>query len=228
LYDRLSSNIDKREVADMAARTLSDTSNDQKSSLEKSLRQITHDINVDKFMLMEYLRPVVDGCRAALNISIEKAQTLHQISDDEFESYMTSTTDSFQDIGICFKTSDTGEEFMFTFEHGRAKIFDGCIEPDVVITADEATLQGVLDSDPNLVPPDLLGTKIHIAGADPQDVVEGLGLLCYPSLLRIARSGIDPSSILSEDADTVIMATASDLVTKMIRKWIDIQLQAES
>ncbi|MCK5264966.1 MAG: hypothetical protein KAR03_05110, partial [Candidatus Thorarchaeota archaeon] len=78
--------------------------------------------------------------------------------------------------------------------------------------------------DSKIAPPDLLGSEIMIEGEDSLDIVEGLGLLCYPSLLRVARSGIDPSSILSEDADTIIMATTSDLVVKMIRKWIDIQL----
>jgi hypothetical protein len=59
------------------------------------------------------------------------------------------------------------------------------------------------------------------------DVVEGLGFLCYPSLLRVAKSGVDPSSLLVDDADSVIMATASDLVVKMIRKWIDVSLAVE-
>jgi hypothetical protein len=35
---------------------------------------------------------------------------------------------------------------------------------------------------------------------------------------------VDPASLLSEDADSVIMATASDLVVKMIRKWIDVSM----
>ena len=148
-------------------------------------------------MLMEYLGPVVDGCRAALNVSVEKARTLHQLSEEEFESYMTAMTDSFQNLSICFKVEDTGEEYSFVFSHGKAKLYDECLEPNVVITSDEKTLQAVLDSDPKLSPPDLLGNKIKIDGDDSMDIVEALGLLCYPSLLRIAQSGVDPSSILS-------------------------------
>ncbi|MEE8182507.1 MAG: hypothetical protein V3T87_04265, partial [Candidatus Thorarchaeota archaeon] len=57
------------------------------------------------------------------------------------------------------------------------------------------------------------------------DVVEALGFLCFPSLLKMARSGIDPSSLLSEDADSIIIAAASNLVTQMVRKWVDAQLE---
>ena len=38
-------------------------------------------------MLMEYLGPVVDGCRAALNVSIEKAEDLRKMSEDDFEDH---------------------------------------------------------------------------------------------------------------------------------------------
>jgi hypothetical protein len=41
---------------------------------------------------------------------------------------------------------------------------------------------------------------------------------------HLFRSGIDPTSLLAEDADSVIMIAASNLVTKMLRKWIDYQL----
>lgn len=173
---------------------------------------------------MEYLGPVVDGCRAALNVSVEKARTLHQLSEEEFESYMTSMSDSFQTLSICFKVEDVEEEYSFVFDHGKAKVFDECLEPDVVIASDEKTLQAILDSDPKLSPPDLIGKSIKIDGANSMDVVEALGFLCYPSLLRIAQSGVDPSSILSEDADSIVMAAAADLVTKMIRRWIDTKL----
>lgn len=175
-------------------------------------------------MLMEYLGPVVDGCRAALNVSIDRAQTLDNISESEFEKFMAITDDSFKEIGICFKTTDTDEEVSIVFSKGIPEVFDECIESSIVILGKLDTLLTSLDSDSKISPPDLLGSEIRIKGEDSLDVVQGLGLLCYPSLLRVARSGIDPSSLLSEDADSVIMATASDLVVKMIRKWIDIQL----
>jgi len=178
-------------------------------------------------MLMEYLGPVVDGCRAAFNVSLDRAQTLDEITEPEFNSYMSTTDDSFKDIGLCFKATDTDEQVSIVFSNGKPEVFDECIEPNVVILGKLETLLTSLDSDSQISPPDLLGSKIEIEGEDSLDVVQGLGLLCYPSLLRVARSGIDPSSILAEDADTVIMATASDLVVKMIRKWIDIQLVSD-
>ncbi|TFG30449.1 hypothetical protein EU528_08225 [Candidatus Thorarchaeota archaeon] len=196
-------------------------------TLEKRLQQIAKDIQNDRFMLMEYLGPVVDGCRAAFNVSIERAKTLDHISNSEFESYMNSTDDSYKDIGFCFKTTDTDEEVSLVFSRGILKLFDECLEPNVIIEGTLDNLLAVLDTDSKISPPDLLGTEIEIYGVDSLDVVQGLGLLCYPSLLRVARSGIDPSSILAEDADTVIMATASDLVVKMIRKWIDVQLTTD-
>ncbi len=205
-------------------RALTDEKNEKYITLEKRLRQIAEDIQKDRFMLMEYLGPVVDGCRAALNVSIDRAQTLDNISESEFEKFMAITDDSFKEIGICFKTTDTDEEVSIVFSKGIPEVFDECIESSIVILGKLDTLLTSLDSDSKISPPDLLGSEIRIKGEDSLDVVQGLGLLCYPSLLRVARSGIDPSSLLSEDADSVIMATASDLVVKMIRKWIDIQL----
>jgi len=208
--------------------TVTDDKDEKYITLEKRLRQIAHDIQHDRFMLMEYLGPVVDGCRAALNVSIERAHALNEITENEFEEYMSTTDDSFKEIGICFRASDTDEQVAIVFSKSKPEVFDECIEPSVIITGDLETLLTALDSDSKISPPDLLGTKIEIEGDDSLDVVQALGLLCYPQLLRVARSGIDPSSLLSEDADTIIMATASDLVVKMIRKWIDIQLAFES
>lgn len=202
--------------------TMNDDDKEERTPLERSLREISQDINADRFMIMEYLGPVTDGCRAALGVSVDKARTLNRMSDEEFELYMESTTDSFQDFSVCFRTLDTGEEYSIVFDGGRARIFDECIEPDVVLVSNHETLVGVLDSDPKLAPPDLLGESIHITGSDSSDIVQALGFLCYPSLLRIARSGVDPSSLLSEDADAVIMAAASDMMSKLIKKWIDI------
>ena len=197
---------------------------EEKTTLEKSLREIAHDINIDRFMIMEYLGPVVDGCRAALNVSIEKARSIHKMSDEEFESYMDSTAQSYQNITFCLRTSDTQEEYLVAFERGKMKIYDECVEPDVMLVSEHRVLVGVLDSDPKLSPPELLGKSIKITGSDSLDVVEALGLLCYPSLLRIAKSGVDPSSLLAEDADAVIMSAATDMMSKMIKKWFDIQL----
>ncbi|MFW9786447.1 MAG: hypothetical protein ACFFE2_01385 [Candidatus Thorarchaeota archaeon] len=197
---------------------------EQPKSLGRSLRHISQNINTDQFMLMEYLGPVVDGCRAALNVSVEKAQELHKMSEDEFEEHISSVTDSFKDLTICLRTSDTNDEYSVVFDRGKISVYDECIEPDVTIVADNETLVAICDSDPKVVPYEVLGTRLKVSGSDNLDIVEGLGFLCYPSLLRVAKSGVDPSSLLSEDADSVIMATASDLVVKMIRKWIDVAL----
>jgi len=201
---------------------------DRPKSLEKSLHHLSQSINRDQFMLMEYLGPVVDGCRAALNVSIEKAQTLHKMTEEEFEQHMSSVSNSFEDITICLKTSDTNDEYSIVFDRGKTSVFDECIEPDVVIVGENNTLIAICDSDPKIIPYEVLGKRMEISGNDNLDIVEGLGFLCYPSLLRVAESGVDPSSLLSEDADSVIMATASDLVVKMIRKWIDISLSVSN
>ena len=178
-------------------------------------------------MLMEYLGPVVDGCRAALNVSLEKAQDLSKMSEDDFEHHITSVQDSFGDLTICLKPSDSDDSLSIVFDRGKTTVFDECVEPDVVITADNDTLIAIFDSDPKLAPHEILGTRLNVSGSDNLDLIQGLGFLCYPSLLRVAQSGIDPSSLLSEDADTVIMASASDLVVKLIRKWIDISLSTD-
>jgi len=174
---------------------------------------------------MEYLGPVVDGCRAALNVSLEEAENLHELSEEKFEEYMQSTMESFKNITLCFRATDTDEFASIVFSNGKPQVFDECVEPDVEVFAKYTVLLDILDSDSKTNPSERLGTEVLVTGKDSLDVVQGLGLLCYPSLLRVAQSGIDPSSLLSEDADAVIMATASDLVIKMIRKWIDIQVK---
>jgi len=175
-------------------------------------------------MLMEYLGPVVDGCRAALNVSLEHAQDLNRMSEDDFEQHISSVPDSYRDLTICLKPSDADDEFSIVFERGKTTVYDECVEPDVVIVADNDTLIAICDSDPDLSPHEVLGISLMISGSDNQNIMEGLGFLCYPSLLRVAQSGVDPSSLLSEDADSVIMAAASDMVVKLIRRWIDISL----
>ncbi|MFW9807683.1 MAG: hypothetical protein ACFFFK_13225 [Candidatus Thorarchaeota archaeon] len=202
------------------------TNDDKRQNLEMSLRHISQNINNDQFMLMEYLGPVVDGCRAALNVSIENARNLHKMSETDFEEHISSVPDSFRDLTICLKVTDTGEEYSIVFDRGKTTVFDECIESDVAVLGDYDTLLALCDSDPKLSPPEVLGSLIEVVATDNLNIVEGLGFLCYPSLLRVAKSGVDPSSILSEDADSVIMAAASDLVVKMIRKWIDISLKA--
>lgn len=198
--------------------------NDVPKNLEKSLLHISQSINNDQFMLMEYLGPVVDGCRAALNVSIEKAQVLHKMTEDEFEEHISSVSDSFRDLTICLKSSDTQDQYSIVFDRGKTTVYDECVEPDVTIVANNETLIAICDSDPMISPNEILGSKLKVSGNDNLNIVEGLGFLCYPSLLRVATSGVDPSSLLSEDADSIIMATASDLVVKMIRKWIDVSL----
>ncbi|MFX0055930.1 MAG: hypothetical protein ACFFAX_13100 [Promethearchaeota archaeon] len=196
-------------------------------SIGRSLNQISSDINADRFMLMEYLGPIVDGCRSALGVSVEKARQLHNMSEDEFEDFMNSSANSFANISFCFKTSDTDDEYSIVFDGGLTKVYDECIEPDVLITSDFETLVDLLDSDARISPPDLLRGRLQVTGADAMEIVEALGFLCYPSLLRMARSGVDPSSLLSEDADALIIAAASDMVTRMVREWIDISLEYE-
>jgi len=194
-------------------------------TLERRLRSIAHNIQQDNYMLMEYLGPVVDGCRAALNVSLEEAEKLHELSEERFEEYMQSTMESFKNITLCFRATDTDEFASIVFSNGKPQVFDECVEPDVEIIANYNILLDLLDADSKTTPSDRLGTEVLVTGKDSLDVVQGLGLLCYPSLLRVAQSGVDPSSLLSEDADAVIMATASDLVIKMIRKWIDMQVK---
>ena len=194
-------------------------------TLERRLRSIANNIQQDSYMLMEYLGPVVDGCRAALNVSLEEAMNLHELSEEKFEEYMQSTMESFKNITLCFRATDTDEFASIVFSHGKPQVFDECVEPDVEILAKYDVLLDLLDTDSKIIPSDRLGTEVLVRGVDSLNVVQGLGLLCYPSLLRVAQSGIDPSSLLSEDADAIIMAAASDLVIKMIRKWIDIQVK---
>ncbi|MFW9889528.1 MAG: hypothetical protein ACFFER_15175 [Candidatus Thorarchaeota archaeon] len=199
--------------------------NERPRSIRRSLIQLSSDINVDRFMLMEYLGPIVDGCRSALSVSVEKARQLHNMPEDEFEELIHSKDGSFSNISFCFKTTDTDDEYSIVFDCGLTKVYDECIESDVVISSDFETLVDLLDSDPRISPAELIRGRLQIAGADAMEIVEALGFLCYPSLLRMARSGVDPSSLLSEDSDAVVIAAASDMVTRMVREWIDISFQ---
>ena len=181
-------------------------------------------VNLDKFMLMEYLGPVVDGCRAAFRVSIERAHDIHKLPESEFEEYMNVAEHSFRDLTICFKATDADELLSIVFSNGATSIHDECEEPDVVVSGTVNHLTDIMNIDSRISPTDVIGVSVQIAGAESADVVEALGFLCYPSLLKMARSGVDPSSLLSEDADSIIIAAASNLVTQMVRKWVDAQL----
>lgn len=176
-------------------------------------------------MLMEYLVPVVDGCRAALRVSVDRAKELHNMPDSEFEQYLEATEQSFRALTICFKMTDTGEVCSIDFADGKSTVYDECAEPNVVVTSDFNTMADLLDFDSRSLPTEVLGSKLTVTGNDSLEVVEALGLLCFSPLVRMARSGIDPSSLLAEDADSVIMAAASGLVTDMVTKWVDLQIE---
>ncbi len=198
---------------------------ENRTNLEWHLKQVSSSINQDKFMLMEYLGPAVDGCRAALRVGIERAQDMHKMPESEFEKYMNATEHSFRALTICFKATDVDEFLSIVFENGMTSIHDECVEPDVVVSGTIAHLTDIVDIDSRVSPTDVIGVSVRIAGNESSDVVEALGFLCFPSLLKMARSGVDPSSLLSEDADSIIIAASSSLVTQMVRKWIDAQLE---
>ncbi|MFX1367962.1 MAG: hypothetical protein ACFFAY_05135 [Promethearchaeota archaeon] len=197
---------------------------DRPLTVERLLNRISRSINEEQYMLMEYLGPIVDGCRTALSVSVEEARTLHKLSESEFEKYMENTGSAFSDLAICFDLVDVDESYSLVFEKGRVVVYDDCLEPNVVVKSDRETILALLDSDPSFSLENGLGKAIQIIGEDSMEVVEALGFLCYPSLLRVAQSGVDPSSLLSEDADAIILAAASDAVTNVVRKWIDLQL----
>ncbi|MHA1959458.1 MAG: hypothetical protein ACW99U_04470 [Candidatus Thorarchaeota archaeon] len=199
---------------------------DRKRSLRESLKLMASEITRDKFMLMEYLGPIVDGARAALNLNVEQAHNLHEMSEEEFDSYLERAGNSFFHLTICFEGRDTGEFYSLEFNRTSCTFFEECTEPDVLMSADASTLLSLIAIDSNVSPLDVLEGDILVSGTDSSVVIEGLGFLCYPPLLRMARSGVDPSSLLSEDADSMIMAAASDLVTKIVKKWVDLQLDS--
>lgn len=198
---------------------------EQSKNLQESLKSLSIETNEDSFMLMEYLGPVVDGCKAAMNVSVEDATALDNMSDSKFEHYMHLAEDSFRDLDICFESVDTSRQYTFIFAGGESDVHEGCTKADVTIRCLEDTLVELLDPDSKLLPTEVLGDELKVTGEDPSQIIEALGLLCLPTLLRTARSGVDPTSLLAEDADSVIMAAASDLVTKMVKKWIDTRMK---
>ncbi|MGY5862020.1 MAG: hypothetical protein RTU09_06560 [Candidatus Thorarchaeota archaeon] len=198
---------------------------ENRTNLEWHLKQVSSAVNQDKFMLMEYLGPVVDGCRAALKVSVERAHDIHEMSESEFEKYMNATEHSLRDLTICFKATDVDEILSIVFKNGATSVHDECVEPDVVVSGAISHLTDIMNIDSRISPTDVIGVSVQVTGAESSDVVEALGFLCFPSLLKMARSGVDPSSLLSEDADSIIVAAASNLVAQMVRKWIDAQLE---
>ena len=112
-------------------------------------------------MLMEYLGPVVDGCRAALNVSIDKAQEFSKLSEEYFDQHISSVMDSFRNLTICMKVTDIDEEYSIVFNKGKTSVYNECIEPDVVISSDHDTLLALFNNDPKLSPPEVLGTRDH-------------------------------------------------------------------
>ncbi|MFW9909870.1 MAG: hypothetical protein ACFFEF_14985 [Candidatus Thorarchaeota archaeon] len=194
---------------------------EKRIDLFENLKTIAREINRDRFMLMEFLGPVVDGCRAALNVSIDKAEALSKLTEDDIDSYMDRTEQSFHELTICFHTKDMDDVYSLVFDSGEAYAYDECVEADVVIEAEEPILCSLFDADSDISPVDGLGVQYQISGNDSGNIIEALGVLCYAPLLRVARSGVDPSSLLSENADSIILAAASDLVTKLIKRWID-------
>ena len=202
------------------------TNTETTPTLLARLQKLSIEINEDRYMLMEYLGPIVDGCQAAFNVSIEEAHNLEKITEQDFLNHMDASGDSFQEITICFEANDCKEQCAIVFYDGTAKTSEVCENPNVIVRSRLDLLLDLLDPDSKLSPVALLGVSLEVTGNDVSEVVEGLGLLCYPSLLRMAISGVDPSSLLSQEADTIILAAASDLVTKLIQKWIGLQLES--
>ena len=197
-------------------------------TLEHGLTELANEVNADRYMIMDYLAPVVDGCRAALRVSVEQARRSQGMSQSAFNECLESGEGSFRDLTVCFRCLDTDEVASIAFDRGHATVYDDCVDADVTISSDSRDFSELLDSDSKLSPLDLLGNRLTVTGSEPQDVIEALGLLCFPALWRLARSGVEPTSVLSEDADSVVMAAASDLVTRLVRAWIDLQLKSNT
>jgi hypothetical protein len=201
-------------------------SDDEASKVEVLLQSLVEEMNEDRYMLMEYLGPVVDGCRAALQMDVESAQKLEKLTEQEFDEYLSTAGNSFEDVSFCITTPGGTCQVAVLFEEGEATLKRGCGHECVVISAPEPVLTQLFDTDSRLSPLEVLDNELEVQGSDACEVAEALGFLAFPTLLQMARSGIDPSSLLSEDADSVIMATASDLVTRLLKRWIDVQVKS--
>ncbi len=195
------------------------------ASLEESIARVVDAIRENRYLLMEFLSPIIDGCRAAMGVSIETARRLGEMTEEEFRRHMNAVGGSYEATRICIRTWDTDESYMVAFEDGVPSVESTCGAADVTVHAEAPVLRSVFASDPDVHVPALLRSAIDIDCAEPEAAVEAIGLLVYPVLLRMAESGIDPSSLLCEDADSLITSAASDLVTKALRAWIDAKMQ---
>ncbi|MEM4735226.1 MAG: hypothetical protein QXS20_05850 [Candidatus Thorarchaeota archaeon] len=182
-------------------------------------------MNDDRFMIMDYLVPLLNGCRVALRMGVADVEHSRNMTEDEFNRHLESVEPSLRNISVCFVANDTDERASIVFDDGVAEVSEDCFESDVVVSADLDTLIEIFSSDPRVTVLDILEEDVDISGSNHEDVIEVLGLMCYPALCKMARDGVDPTSVLSEDAYAVVMAAASDLVTKAVRLWIDRQLR---
>ncbi len=201
---------------------------DDESEFLKALKRTIFEINQDQYMIMEYLGPVVDGCRAALNVNIKDATSLDEITDTQFEKFMEETSESFSDITIRMNDIDTNEVLTLSFVDGQVEFDDETEEPNVYILASTNVMLTILDADPRASLVDLLSGSLEIIAHDSQDAIEAIGFLCFPALQRAASLGIDPSNLESEDADSIITSTATELVTSALKQWIDVQINHAS
>ncbi len=200
---------------------------DKAKTLKALLKTLLHEINADTYLLMEYLTPIVNGCKAAFSFTVEEVQQLHQLDEERIAAQIDSAGDSYFSKSFCFKTTDSDDEYSIVFSRGNGRLFDECVDADAIVIGPYDELRVILDPDAKVSPLDKLGDTIDITGSDVHSIVEAIGILVFPTLIKMAREGIDPSSLLAEDADSVITMVASDMVTKMVRKWIDIRLGSQ-
>ncbi len=194
-------------------------------SLKVILKTIIHEINTDTYLLMEYLTPIVNGCKAAFDVTVEEAEKLHQLDEEQISSRIQAVSASYSSKSFCFKATDSDDEFSIVFSRGYCKLYNECTDADAVIVGPYDLLADLMNPDAKVSPFENLGESYDIHGTDVHSVVEAIGLLTFPILLKMARDGIDPSSLLAEDADSVITMAASDMITKMIQKWVDLRLK---
>ncbi len=204
------------------------SSSDDESAFAKALNRLIYDINQDQYMLMEFLIPVVDGCRAALNVKIGEAKSLDNVTEEQFQQYMDTTVESYKELVLGITELESDEKYYLVFDEGQVSIEEEVDEPNVVILAPADAMISILDADPKISIAELLKDQLQILAHDPQDAIEAIGFLCFPELQRVARSGADPTNLESEDADTIITQTATELVTGVLKHWIDIQLSNQA
>ena len=181
---------------------------DEANELLKSIQRVVFDFNEDRYMLLEYLIPILDGCKAALNVDVTQALKIGKFSEEQFVRHLESTDSAFKELAICIRVSNSEE----------------MEEPNVYIIGSYDSLTLVLDADPKTSLKNLLGDEIKIISHESQDAIDAIGFLCFSELYRVASSGVDPTNLESEYADSVIAATATELITSTLKKWIEIQV----